>query len=92
MTLIEVFVLLQVLDLVTTLAGLRLGGAELNPFITSLMQITEPAIGLIVAKMVAFGMGGFFIWKHQTRLIRRINYVFAVLVVWNAANIISTLI
>ena len=89
MTLTEVFVLLQVLDLITTLVGLRMGGTELNPFIASLMRITEPAIGVLVVKAFGFGLGGYFVWKQKTRLIRRINYLFALLVIWNVVVIVA---
>ena len=89
MTLVEAFVLLQVLDMATTLVGLRLGGTELNPMIASLMRLTEPAIGLLLAKLIGFGLGGYFIWTQKTRLIRRINILFAILVLWNTLVIVA---
>ena len=90
MTLTEAFVLLQVLDFMTTLLGLWLGGTELNPFIARLMRFTDPVIGLMLAKLIGFGLGGYFIWRERTWIVRRINYFFAVLVSWNMVNIITT--
>jgi len=89
MTLIEAFVLLQVLDVATTLIGLHIGGSELNPIIASLIRLTEPTIGLLLAKSIGFGLGGYFIWRQKTRLIRRINIFFAALVIWNIAVIVT---
>lgn len=89
MTLIEAFVLLQVLDVATTLIGLHIGGSELNPLIATLMRVTEPTIALMVAKSVGFGLGGYFIWRQKTRLIRRINIFFAALVTWNIIVIVA---
>jgi hypothetical protein len=89
---IELFVLLQVLDFLTTLVGLRMGGKELSPFIAWLMHMADPIVGLTAAKVVGFALGGYCIWKRKMRVIHWVNYVFVVLVVWNVLNILRAVI
>ena len=83
MTYLEVFFLLQVLDFMTTLAGMRMGGTEMSPFIAWMMRVSDPVIGLTVAKMIGFGLAGLCLWMQRERVIRSVNYVFAGIVVWN---------
>lgn len=77
-----VFVFLQVGDLGTTVAVLRLGGVEENPLVKHLM-VFGPVEGLILAKVVtvAFGVGCFLAAKH--RALRLANLIFAAIVAWN---------
>ena len=88
MTYIEVFVLLQVLDFMTTLIGIRMGGAELSPFISWLMQLTTPVIGLTAVKLLGFTLAGVALWARRDRIVRWVNYVFAAVVLWNVFNIL----
>lgn len=83
MTYVEVFVLLQVLDFMTTLVGLRMGGAEMSPFVAWVMRMTDPVTGLTAVKVLGFGLAGFCLWKQKHRVIRLANYYFAGIVVWN---------
>ncbi len=91
MTYIELFVLLQILDFMTTLVGLRMGGAEMSPFISLLMKVSDPVIGLALAKAVGFLLAGVCLWMNRTRVIYLVNYFFAVLVVWNLYMILRGL-
>jgi hypothetical protein len=88
MTYIEVFVLLQVLDFMTTLIGLRMGGSEISPAISWLMRATTPVIGLTAAKLLGFGLAAFALWARRDRLVRWVNYIFAGIVLWNVFNIL----
>ena len=88
MTYVEVFVLLQVLDFVTTLVGLRMGGTELSPFIGWLMRVSSPVTALALVKMLGFGMAGVCLWSGRIRIIHRVNYLFTVIVLWNVYNIL----
>jgi hypothetical protein len=83
MTYLEIFFLLQVLDFMTTLVGMRMGGSEMSPFIGWVMRITDPVIGLTVAKLIGFALAGLCLWMHKERVIRSANYIFAGIVVWN---------
>lgn len=83
---LELFLLLQVLDFLTTLVGLQLGGSELNPFVRSLMEL-DTVTGLMAVKLLGVAMAGYCVWRKKLRVIRWANYYFALLVVWNLLNI-----
>jgi hypothetical protein len=91
MTYIEVFFFLQVLDYLTTLIGLRMGGSEMSPIVSWLIHITSPVAGLTAVKLLGFGFAGFAIWTHRTHLIHVVNYIFAGIVVWNLLNILRAI-
>jgi len=82
MSVVYIFIYLQLLDLLTTLAGFRLGAAEASPFIRVLMY-AGPTAGVLVAKLFALALGGFCIYLKKEKLIRWISYWYGGLVVWN---------
>jgi hypothetical protein len=88
MTYLEVFVLLQLLDFMTTLVGLRMGGAELSPFIAWVMRMSDPVTGLTAVKLLGFLLAGVCLWLGRTRVIHWVNYIFAGVVIWNVYNIL----
>ncbi len=87
MTYTEVFVYLQLLDYITTLVGLRLGASELSPFVRWVMHM-DPMAGLTLVKLFGLVLGGFCLWIHRPRVIQRVNYIFAAVVLWNLSNIL----
>lgn len=87
---LELFVYLQLLDILTTWIGLRLGLAEASPFVRHLMQL-GPAAGLAASKVVAFFLAGLCVWLNRRHVVRWINYWYAALVVWNMALIAKVL-
>jgi hypothetical protein len=78
----HVFVYLQLLDLLTTLVGFRLGAVEASPFIRVLMH-AGPAVGVAASKVLALGLGALCIYAKKDRLIRWASYWYGGLVVWN---------
>jgi len=84
----QVFVYLQLLDLLTTLLGFRLGAAEASPFIRLLMHI-GPAAGVIASKVLAFGLGGLCVYLNKPHIIRWISYWYGALIVWNLIVILA---
>ena len=84
---VQLFVYLQLLDFLTTLAGLRLGLAEASPFVGWLMHM-GPALGLVLSKLVAFLLAGVCIRLNKRHLVQWINYWYAGLVVWNICLIL----
>jgi hypothetical protein len=88
MTVIEVFFLLQVLDFMTTLVGIRMGGSELSPFAKWLMQFDTVA-GLMMVKFIGFALGGVCIWFRRPRVLNWVNYIFAGIVLWNVYQILG---
>ena len=82
MALVQVFIYLQLLDVLTTLVGFKLGAAEASPFVRVLMHI-GPAAGVMVSKVLALGIGAICIYTRKQHLIRWITYWYGGLVVWN---------
>ena len=85
---LQLFLCLQVLDIVTTWVGFRLGLHEASPFIQVLMRM-GPMAGLLASKAVALSLGGLCIWCQRLRVILWINCWYAALVIWNLALIVS---
>jgi hypothetical protein len=79
---IQVFLYLQVLDLLTTLVGFKVGAAEASPFVRVLMH-AGPAQGVVLSKIVGLALGGICVYTRKYRLIRWVNYWCSALVVWN---------
>ncbi len=84
----QVFLYLQLLDVLTTLLGFRLGAAEASPFIRLLMHF-GPATGVLCSKVIALVLGGVCIALNKYSLLRWINYWYAALVVWNLSVILN---
>src|SRR5438270_9150595 len=83
------FSYLQVLDFLTTLAFLLIGIQEGNPFVRfALRHGPTPLTGLFLVKVAAFALG-IYCWRFgRTKLLTRINVLFAVVVAWNLAALI----
>jgi len=79
---IGVFLCLQILDVLTTLWGLRLGAQEGSTFISHLLE-TGPLSGLIIAKILAAGLAAFAVFLNRKRLLVFLNIWFAGVVIWN---------
>lgn len=84
----QIFVYLQLLDLLTTLLGFRLGAAEASPFIRVMMH-AGPTAGVIASKVLALGIGGLCIYVKKTHVIRWISYWYGGLIIWNLAVMLA---
>jgi hypothetical protein len=82
------FLYLQVLDVLTTWLGFRMGLGEASPFIQFLMHM-GPVAGVLGSKVVALMLGAYCVWRRRFRVIQLINYWYAALVIWNLALIIT---
>jgi hypothetical protein len=80
--LLEAFVYLQVLDVISTLVGFSLGDTEASPFIRMLIR-WGPVAGLVASKLVAVAILLFCVFLKRWKLIRFVNYWYAGLVIWN---------
>ena len=89
MALTHIFIYLQLLDLLTTLVGFKLGAGEASPFIRLLMHF-GPAVGVIASKLVALILGGVCVYAKKNNLIRWVTYWYALLVVWNLMVLLSS--
>ena len=88
MATVQVFVYLQLLDVLTTLVGFKLGATEASPFIQVLMH-AGPAAGVVTSKVLALGIGAICIYTRKYRLIRWITYWSSGLVVWNLMVVLA---
>ncbi len=88
--LVEVFLYLQVLDILTTLLGFSLGISEGSPFVQLMVRL-GPVRGLILSKILAITLAGACLAMGKRKLIRWIIYWYAALVVWNLALILRVL-
>ncbi len=82
MALYQIFIYLQLLDLLTTLVGFKLGAAEASPFIRLLMH-AGPAAGVLLSKLLAIVLGAVCIYAKKNHLLRLATYWYGGLVVWN---------
>lgn len=81
-----IFVLLQVLDVATTIGALALGGSEQNPLIGHMMM-AGTVNGLIISKLIVVGLAVTFILMGRGRVIRWANGAFSLIVAWNVTVI-----
>jgi hypothetical protein len=83
------FVVLQVLDILTTLLGLQLGAQEGSMFLGRLMR-AGPVAALLIAKILAVLLVAVAMRFKRPRIVVFLNYWFAGVVSWNLGVIILT--
>jgi len=86
---LAVFVLLQLVDIVTTLLGLRIGAHEGSFFIGRLMKM-DPMAALLISKLFAVCLVGMALRWRRPRVVVLLNYWSAIVVAWNLFAIYST--
>jgi hypothetical protein len=86
---LTVFVALQVLDILTTLLGLRLGASEGSVFLGRLMR-TGPLAALLIAKIIAVLLVCIALKFKRPRVVVFLNYWLAAVVTWNLVIILSS--
>ena len=84
-----VFIYLQLLDLLTTLVGFKMGATEASPFIRMLMH-AGPVSGVMASKILALGLGGVCVYLKKKHLIQMVSYWYCALVVWNLMIMLAT--
>jgi hypothetical protein len=85
----QIFVYLQLLDLLTTLVGFKLGAKEASPFIRMLMY-AGPATGVLASKVLSLGLGAVCIYYKKNNLIRWVTYWYGGLIVWNLMVLLAS--
>lgn len=83
LTLLIVFMILQVLDAWTTLRVLRAGGRELNALMASLMRTMGREHALIIMKFVSAAIGGALYWQHQRFALQLLVFFYLIVVANN---------
>jgi len=77
-----VFVALQMLDILTTIMGIRMGASEGSYFVGRLMR-AGPMAALLIAKILAVAMVALALKFKRPRIVVFLNYWFAAVVTWN---------
>jgi len=72
------FIVLQVLDLLTTLLAFHFGAFEVNPLVGRLVSVLGPAGGVVVSKVVAI-----LIAFRMRKLLWIVNLFYIGIVIWN---------
>ncbi|MGA2148957.1 MAG: hypothetical protein ABSH49_28780 [Bryobacteraceae bacterium] len=85
----SLFLSLQVLDVVTTLIGLRFGASEASMFISRLMRLGVVE-ALLISKLFALILASAAIGYKRGRVVVFLNYWFAAVVGWNLCAILYT--
>lgn len=89
---LQAFAYLQVLDLLTTLVGFRIGAEEASPFGRLLFALHfSPVVALACIKAAAVVLAALCLWRKRQRVIRWVNYWYAGLVIWNLGVILVSL-
>src|ERR1039457_3206652 len=78
---LTVFMVLQLLDILTTLLGLRVGAQEGSMFLGRLMR-AGPLAELLIAKFIAILLVAVAMKFRRPRVVVFLNYWFAVVVSW----------
>ena len=84
---LTVFVILQVLDILTTLMGIRMGAHEASVFVGQLMN-AGPVGGLLLSKIFAVFLVASAMRFKRPRLVVFLNYWFAAVITWNLVMIV----
>lgn len=83
------FAYLQALDLLTTVAFLLSGVEEANPLVRyALTTAANPLTGLAIVKILALGLGVACSLSGRRSLLRKANYAYGLLIVWNLVSLI----
>lgn len=82
------FIVLQLLDLLTTLYFINHGGAEGNPIVIRIAALAPSfTFGLLVIKAWALALGYWLYYKGGYRFLLVTNIVFTLIVMWNIMGI-----
>ncbi len=80
----SIFILLQVLDLLTTLAAFRAGGFEVNPLVASLTIHFGRVGGVVLSKLIAV-----LLMLGVRRRLWMVNLFYIGVICWNVVIVIS---
>ena len=84
---LALFVALQMLDILTTIIGIRMGASESSTFIGSLMHV-GPMAALLIAKLFAAALVAIALKMRRLRIVVFLNVWFVGIVSWNLAVIL----
>ena len=85
------FICLQLLDALTTMAFLSRGVNEGNPLVRAALRISlaHPELPLALVKLAGIAVALYAYRTGRHKMLRRINVLFAVCVLWNVAAMVA---
>lgn len=86
---LTVFIVLQVLDIFTTMLGLQMGAQEGSMFLGRLMR-AGPVAALLIGKIIAVLLVAIAMKFKRPRVVVFLNYWIAAVVSWNLVIILLT--
>ena len=90
---LAVFILLQCLDLLTTLVFISRGLTEGNPIVHWALSLTGiPWVGMILTKVIAGLIGQYCYTRGRVNLLRCANMGYSLVVVWNLIGISAAIL
>ena len=90
MRLLAEFAYLQILDILTTIVFLMQGVGEANPLVRWALGQGNPLVALVGVKILGLALAAFCVYRSRDRLMRRVNVLFACLIVYNLVVILVT--
>src|SRR5262245_39848446 len=78
------FIVLQGLDLLTTMVAFRMGAVEVNPLIAHLTATFGRFNGVLISKLIAIGIA-----MGVRKLIWVVNAFYALIIAWNCINLVG---
>ena len=88
---ILIFTYLQILDLMSTVAFMMLGGHEANPLVRFVLSLAHnPLAGLLLVKLTVVLLGVCCWLGGRERILVHANLFFALVVAWNLTIVIAT--
>ena len=88
MDIVPIFLYLQLLDILTTLVGFRLGANEASPFVRMLM-VVGPGWGVVLSKLLAVGLAAACIYWKRLHVLRLACFWYGGLIVWNLMVVLA---
>lgn len=86
MTVLLTFILLQALDVASTLIAFSMGGLEANPLVRPFLAFGEVG-GLLAAKAAVLTVG-LLCWRYgKLSVIRKASWLYVAIVAWNVSVI-----
>lgn len=81
------FILLQCLDLLTTLAAFSRGGVELNPVVRSLMPVAGKVVAVLTSKAILVVL--VLLLSRRKQVLYFANFLYTAVVLWNLAIVFA---
>ena len=79
----QIFWLLQLADVATTLWGFEIRLGEMNPLVVFMMQLTNPITGLLLVKAIIATPAYFYAVSRKWNAVGMVNDIYIFIVLWN---------